>query len=203
MIIVVTSRRACCGDFLRQIAKITAAQPCAIILREKQLSEDEYYSLALSCLEICRKHHTPLVLNTFWRVALELGLTAVQLSLADFLRHKEKLATFSEMGVSVHSVTEAAAAEKAGAAYLIAGHIFPTESKKWLEPRGLDFLQEITSAVRIPVWAIGGVSPENYPAVIASGAAGACVMSAFMKTDHPAALLARFVARPRTLCSLQ
>lgn len=194
MIIAVTGRPACDVDFLPQVAKIAAARPRAIILREKGISEMQYHSLTLSCLKICEEYNTPLIVNTFWRVALELGLNGIQLSMPDFLRYSEELSAFSKKGVSVHSVTEAAAAEKAGATYLIAGHIFPSECKKGLKPRGLSFLKEVCRAVKIPVWAIGGVSPENYLSVISSGAAGACVMSLLMKAAEPAATLASFAS---------
>ena len=53
--------------------------------------------------------------------------------------------------------------------------------KKGLAPRGLDFLHEVCSSVKIPVYAIGGIHEENMESCIQSGAAGVCMMSEYMK----------------------
>jgi thiamine-phosphate pyrophosphorylase len=66
------------------------------------------------------------------------------------------------VGRSVHSLAEARAAWKAGADYVVAGPVFPTPSKAAFgEPLGPGALQAIAAAVHIPVWAIGGITPEN------------------------------------------
>ena len=89
----------------------------------------------------------------------------------------------------------ARAAEKLGCTYITAGHGFATDCKKGLAPRGLDFLQAVCRAVDLPVWAIGGITPENFPSVRAAGARGGCVMSGLMTCADPAALLERFARR--------
>lgn len=84
-------------------------------------------------------------------------------------------------GVSVHSVEDARLAEQCGATYLTAGHVFVTDCKKGLAPRGLDFLHEVCSSVKIPVYAIGGINDKNAASCIREGAAGVCVMSGYMR----------------------
>ena len=96
---------------------------------------------------------------------------------------------FREIGVSVHSAEEAAQAEAAGASYVTAGHVFRTDCKKDLAPRGLSFLEEVCRAVRIPVYAIGGITPENAGDCLAAGAAGICLMSSLMQAVEPVKLL--------------
>ena len=71
-------------------------------------------------------------------------------------------------------------AKDAGATYLTASHIFATDCKKGLAPRGLSFLRETVRAVDIPVYALGGICADNAPACIQAGAAGVCVMSECM-----------------------
>ena len=68
-----------------------------------------------------------------------------------------------------------------GANYVVAGHIFKTDCKKDLEPRGLEFIQELSSALIIPIFAIGGINQENSHLVINSEAFGVCMMSSLMK----------------------
>lgn len=79
---------------------------------------------------------------------------------------------FSTVGASVHSPEEAREAQALGADYVTAGHVFATDCKRGLEPRGLEFLRETVNAVSIPVFAIGGISAENVKAVRKAGAAG-------------------------------
>lgn len=90
---------------------------------------------------------------------------------------------FETVGVSVHSADEAILAEKMGATYVTAGHIFVTDCKKSLEPRGTDFLKKVVSSVNIPVYGIGGISPDNIGKIQSTGAKGGCIMSGFMKCD--------------------
>ena len=72
-------------------------------------------------------------------------------------------------------------AERAGATYVTAGHIYATDCKKGLPGRGLDFLKKVCAAVQIPVYAIGGINEMNADACIEAGADGVCMMSGYMR----------------------
>lgn len=61
------------------------------------------------------------------------------------------------------------------------GHIFATQCKPGLPPRGLALLKEVCTHSPIPVYAIGGITLANLPQVLEAGAAGGCMMSGFMK----------------------
>ena len=100
---------------------------------------------------------------------------------------------FKVIGTSVHSVEDAIKAKQLGTTYMTAGHIFATDCKKGLPPRGLDFLKNVCDTVQIPVYAIGGIniassesddSTLNVPRlkeVMECGAAGGCIMSGMMR----------------------
>lgn len=77
---------------------------------------------------------------------------------------------------------EAIEAQKLGATYISAGHIFATDCKKDLPPRGLEFLKEVCNSVTIPVYAIGGIklSDVQMDEIIKCGAKGGCIMSGMM-----------------------
>ena len=92
-------------------------------------------------------------------------------------------AYFTWLSTSVHSVGEAQEAQALGATVLIAGHIYTTQCKAGLAPRGLGFLQSVCSAVSLPVYAIGGIGFDaaQHAELKANGARGACVMSAYMR----------------------
>ena len=181
-LICITNRKLCSNNFLDQIEMIASAHPKAIVLREKDLSEKEYEQLARQVMQICQKHGTQCILHSFSNVATTLGATAVHmpLPLLQKMTPQEK-SHFQIIGASCHSLEEAKEAQNLGCTYITAGHIFLTDCKKGLPGRGLPFLEEICKTVRIPVYAIGGISSQNMESVRKTGAAGACIMSGFMR----------------------
>lgn len=181
-LICITNRKLCSNNFLDQIEMIASAHPKAIVLREKDLSEKEYEQLARQVMQICQKHGTQCILHSFSNVAIALGAVAVHmpLPLLQKMTPQEK-SHFQIIGASCHSLEEAKEAQDLGCTYITAGHIFLTDCKKGLPGRGLSFLEEICKTVRIPVYAIGGISSQNIESVRKTGAAGACIMSGFMR----------------------
>lgn len=186
-IICVTNRHLCKGDFFERIENIASCGVKAIILREKDLSADEYRKTAEKFVGICRKYNVEAVLHSFVEVAVELGVPAIHLSLDAFKKlDEEKKSIFKKIGVSCHSVADAIEAERLGAAYITFGHVFVTDCKKGLEPRGVDALKNVCDAVKNPVYAIGGINYENIELVFKNGANCACIMSGFMKCPDAA-----------------
>lgn len=184
-IVCVTQSEAVSGDFLTQLEKIAAAGADKIILREKQLSEEDYISLAEKAADICRRYGVPMCVHTYISAAGAVGTDTVHLSFKVFSELDAECRSSYKFGVSVHSAEESVTAEKLGASYVTAGHIFPTDCKKGLAPRGIKYLSEICSSVNIPVYGIGGITPENAHKVIAAGARGVCIMSGLMKAPEP------------------
>ena len=195
-ILCVTSRSLCREDFLTRLERVAAAGPAGVILREKDLPPEDYRALAERALALCRARGVPCILHSFPETAEALGERAIHLPLP-LLRAlpPERRGAFRVLGTSCHSVEDAREAEKLGCTYITAGHVFATDCKKGLAPRGLDFLRAVCRAVDLPVWAIGGITPENFPSVRAAGARGGCVMSGLMTCAGPAALLERFARR--------
>lgn len=178
----VTNRKLCQGDFYERIQQIIRNREAdAILLREKDLSRSEYKKLAEQVLWICQETDVTCILHTFWESALKLQCRNIHLPLdiLETLPAREKI-HFQRIGASVHSVEQARRAEKSGADYVIAGHVFETDCKRGLPGRGLEFIREVTESVHIPVYGIGGICQENAEAVVRAGAAGVCVMSGFM-----------------------
>ena len=172
-ILCVTSRSLCREDFLTRLERVAAAGPAGVILREKDLPPEDYRALAERALALCRARGVPCILHSFPETAEALGERAIHLPLP-LLRAlpPERRGAFRVLGTSCHSVEDAREAEKLGCTYITAGHVFATDCKKGLAPRGLDFLRAVCRAVDLPVWAIGGITPENFPSVRAAGARG-------------------------------
>lgn len=190
-IVCITNRKLCKRDFLKHIEEVAKESPKAVILREKDLAEEEYRVLAKEVLDICRKYDVNCILHSFTGVAKELKCRAVHLPLSALraLSEAEK-AWFTTLGASCHSIEEAKEAEKLGCTYITVGHIFETDCKKGLPGRGIDFLQKVCASVAIPVYAIGGISAENIGDVKNAGASGVCIMSGMMTCDSPKEYLA-------------
>lgn len=197
-LLCVTNRKLCREAFLTRMEKIASAHPAGIILREKDLSEEEYRELAGRVLAICQKHGTLCILHNFAAVSAELEWDSLHLPLPALRRlslSERKL--FRRLGASCHSAEEAAEAERLGCTYITAGHVFDTDCKKGLPGRGLDFLKKVCRNVSIPVYAIGGISGDNIAEVRKSGAAGACVMSGVMECDDVEKYLLAFTFREK------
>ena len=177
--IAVTNRSLCSAGLEEQVEKICRSSLCdALILREKDLGEQDYLALAITIKAVCDEYGVDLICNNMTSVAEKLGCR-LQLSYQNFLKQNGE--RDKHVWVSIHTVEEAVNAEKLGANALIAGHIFMTDCKKGLAPRGLDFLKDICRAVSIPVFAIGGIDDSNSEAVKLAGAQGECRMSWYMR----------------------
>lgn len=186
-LLAITNRHLCNNDFLKQIQDIctlnekdTGIKSVSIVLREKDLSENDYKDLAVKVLKICKKNNTECILHTYYKVAKELNLKKIHLPLHVLKSNMNICKEFNEVGVSIHSVSEAIEAVNLGATYITAGHIFATDCKKDTPPRGLSFLSSVCSSVNVPVYAIGGISSVNAQKAINAGADGICIMSGLM-----------------------
>lgn len=192
-LLCVTNRSLCHEDFLTRIRKIAAAHPAGIILREKDLTEEEYAKLAKQVMGICEEYQVLCILHSFVKTAIELKASAIHLPIP-LLRKmtKKEKECFRVIGASCHSAEDAVEAWKLGCTYITAGHVFDTDCKKGLPGRGLEFLKQVCESVPIPVYAIGGISQENIESVRNAGAKGACVMSGLMQCEDVEATIKLF-----------
>ncbi|MGI5825713.1 MAG: thiamine phosphate synthase [Bacillota bacterium] len=192
-LICVTNRNLCRDSFIQRIEDIAKNRPYAILLREKDLREDEYKLLACEVMSICRKYDVLCILHSFVKAAIDLKAAAVHLPLPILRQMKEAdKKSFSQIGASCHSLDEVLEAERLGCTYVTFGHVFRTDCKKGLLPRGLWLLSEVCGNTCIPVYAIGGISSSNFPLVCSAGARGGCIMSGFMQCENVAEYMEKF-----------
>ena len=180
-IICVTDRKLCRDDFLSRLEEIAKSRVKGVILREKDLTEEEYTALAKEAQKACGEK---LIIHTHENVAKLLGIKKIHMPMTALENMRIDRAYFDEVGASCHSVKEAEKAQRMGCTYITAGHIFATDCKRGLPPRGTGFLKEVCGAVHIPVYAIGGISIDNIQLVKEAGAVGACVMSGGMVCEN-------------------
>ena len=196
---IITNRKLCENENLeRQIEKIFSAykkkiflenfEIVALTLREKDLYKNEYLKLVEKIYPICQKYRIDLILHQNYDLNLDkkYKIEGIHLSYDNFKSlnkniREELIKKYKRKGISIHSIDEAKEVENLGATYVVAGHIFETDCKKDLEPRGLNFIKELSSILTIPIFAIGGINQENSHLAINSGAFGVCMMSSLMK----------------------
>ena len=196
---IITNRKLCENENLeKQIEKIFSAyekkiilknfEIVALTLREKDLDKNEYLNLVEKIYPICKRYRIDLILHQNYDLNLDkkYKIEEIHLSYDNFKSlnkniREELIKKYKKIGVSIHSVDEAKEVENLGATYVVAGHIFETDCKKDLEPRGLNFIKELSSILTIPIFTIGGINEENSNLVLNSGAFGVCMMSSLMK----------------------
>ena len=150
--------------------------------REKNGQGKGMLEKARKLIALCHKYNVPLLVNDRLDIAILSGADGVHLGLDDIpVAEARRLAGEDFLiGATAHNVEEALAAEKAGADYLGCGAVFATHTKKDTVPLGLDGLQAIRQAVRIPIAGIAGITTENYQQVLGTGADGVAVVSGIL-----------------------
>lgn len=184
-IYLITNRKLVSNEeeFLQVIKECSENGVDNIILREKDLGLDDLVKLGNKVKEVIDENKTKLILNSNIEGGIKLKAYGIHLPFQEFIKVDNKLIyDFKEVGVSVHSLEEAIEADKKGASYVLVSHIFNTECKKGLEPKGVDFISKVKKEVSCKVVALGGILPSNVKEVKNTGCEGIAVMSTLMKS---------------------
>ena len=141
---------------------------------------------ARTLIALCRRYNVPLLVNDRLDVALLSGADGVHLGQDDLPVAEARKLTGPDfiIGATAHNVQEALTAQEAGADYLGCGAVFATNTKHDTVPLGLNGLRAIRKAVAIPIVGIAGITPENYPQVLETGADGVAVVSAILGAEN-------------------
>lgn len=178
------------GSFLSRIEELCQTDTKAIVLREKDMNENDYLALATTVNDICLLYNKKLIIHSYPSVAHKLNIDTIHMPINLLKNNPDIVSAFKYVGTSVHSLDDIAYANSINLSYVIAGHIYKTDCKKGLEPRGLDFLKAIVDSANMPVYAIGGITMDKLPDILSTGAAGGCMMSSLMKGERLPALVA-------------
>jgi thiamine-phosphate pyrophosphorylase len=194
---LVTDRTQTRGrELVAVVGECLAAGLPAVQVREKDLGAADLAFLCRRLVAPARAAGAMLVVNDRADVALAIGADAVQRTHAslpvDDLR--ALAAGRLRVGASVHSLEEAVDAELKGADWVTYGPVYDTPSKRaYGAPQGLERLASVARGLRIPVIAIGGITPERVKDVREAGARGVAVISAILAAASPAAATRKFL----------
>ncbi len=147
--------------------------------REKEMDEEEFLREAVQVKALTDRYGVPLIINDNVKVALACGAAGVHVGQEDLETGEARRLLGPEkiIGVTARTVDQAKRAEAAGADYLGCGAVFGTSTKSDAKPMTKECLKEITSAVSIPVVAIGGIHAGNAAQLAGTGIAGVAVVS--------------------------
>lgn len=186
---LVTDRTQTRGrDLLWVLEQALAGGVKAIQLREKDLGGKELFHLAEKTRNLCERYDAALFINDRVDVALGVDAAGVQLGKASLPIETARslLGPHKWIGVSIHSLMEGQQAERAGADFVLFGPVYFTPSKAAFgAPQGLASLAKIVEMLSLPVYAIGGVTPDNTTSVQRVGARGVALIAAIMGAEKP------------------
>lgn len=159
--------------------------------RDKQNSAEQRATIARALNDLCREHGVPLLINDDVGLAAASGSAGVHIGRddPDIAAARAVLGPAALIGVSCYNQLERARqAEAAGADYVAFGRFFPSRTKPQAVPATPDLLRAARIALKIPIVAIGGITPENGGPLIAAGAdALAVIEGVFGQSDVRAA----------------
>ena len=166
--------------FWRLLEQALRAGVPAFQLREKDLCDGDLYAMAVKARALTRRYGRKLFINGRFDIAKAVDADGVHLP-EDSLpigAVREALGPRALIGKSTHSLIAATKAQREGADFITFGPVFATASKKQFGPPvGLDALRRVCAKTKIPVFALGGIKPENAATAFRQGAKGVAMIS--------------------------
>ncbi|MFL4558899.1 thiamine phosphate synthase [Yersinia kristensenii] len=175
-------------DSVLWIERLLAAGVTTIQLRIKDLEDAQVEQDIAAAIELGKRYQARLFINDYWRLAIKHGAYGVHLGQEDL--ESTDLAAIQQaglrLGVSTHDEHELAIAKAVRPSYIAMGHIFPTQTKQMpSSPQGLAVLKQmVDNTPDYPTVAIGGITLERVPAVLATGVGSVAVVSAITQADN-------------------
>jgi thiamine-phosphate pyrophosphorylase len=159
-----------------------------IQLRAKGYASAQIAEIAADLHHITAERGVPLIINDHPEVAHIVAAEGVHLGQDDMpIAEARKVVGPSCMvGKSTHSLDQAIRAFCEGADYIGFGPIFATPTKPDYPPVGLNEIQKVHDAVRIPIFCIGGIKLANLPEVLAAGARRVVIVSGLLQARDTA-----------------
>ncbi len=170
-------------------------------LRAKDLDEAELRREIATAREVCARYGAQLIVNDYWKLAIDLGCDFVHLGQEDLAEADVPAMRRAglKLGISTHDEAELEAALLAGPDYIALGPVYPTILKKmrWA-PQGLERITQWKKRIgNLPLVAIGGLTVERAPGVRQAGADSLAVVTDILLNDNPEARALQWVQATR------
>ncbi|ANI29552.1 thiamine-phosphate pyrophosphorylase [Yersinia entomophaga] len=196
-------------DSLEWIERMLEAGVTTLQLRIKDATDMQVEDDIAAAIALGKRYQARLFINDYWQLAIKYGAYGVHLGQEDLeiadLPAIQRAGL--RLGVSTHDEQELALARELRPSYIALGHIFPTETKHMpSSPQGVAALtRQVAKTSDFPTVAIGGITMERVPQVVASGVGSVAVVSAITRAEnwqHTTAELLRLVEGKETIHAL-
>ncbi|MEI6519376.1 MAG: thiamine phosphate synthase [bacterium] len=183
-------------DIMKFLSHVAESGVKMVQIREKHLPPSELYNLTVQAVELLRPAGVKVLINDRADIALAAGADGIHITSTgmpvDALRRI--MPDNAIIGVSTHTLEEAISAEKGGADFVTYGPIFFTQSKAKLgDPVGIERLKNVSSIVKIPIFALGGININNAADCLSAGAFGLAGIGVFQNSPDLSATVNNFV----------
>ncbi len=187
--------------FTRLAESLVNSEADILQLRDKQLSDPQLLERARRLQAISRGTRTRVVVNDRADICSLAGTAGVHVGQSDLSPKDTRSIVGPEVliGVSTHSIEQARTAVLAGANYLGVGPVFRSKTKHFDETVGTELLRTVAAEVRLPAFAIGGITLENLGDVLAAGFTRVAVGSAVVDSGDPERAAREFLSRLRAI----
>lgn len=167
-----------------------------IQLRDKRLDDRRLLRRARRLGELTRESNTIWIMNDRPDLAVLARADGVHVGQEELSVKDARTIVGPEalVGVSTHSIEQARAAVLDGTNYIGVGPTFPSSTKSFDRFPGVELLSAVAAEIRLPTFAIGGITRENLADVLDAGASRIAVGSAITESTDPADAAERLLA---------
>jgi thiamine-phosphate pyrophosphorylase len=182
---VLLTASLCRGDWFQTARDAIAGGADCLQLREKSLSDAELVDRARRLSDLCHEHGVVFIVNDRADIALASNADGLHLGQDDLPVRNARavLGPTPLIGISTHTLEQARAAVAASPDYVAVGPMFASSTKPQEHIPGPALLRQVRGLTALPVVAIGGITPENVPNVLAAGGRCVCVCAAVIGQD--------------------
>ncbi len=173
------------GDWELRVKTMVEAGVDLVQLRDKDRTDQEIVAVGRKIAELTRGSNTVFIMNDRADLANAARADGVHLGQDDLkVGDARRLVGPSKViGVSTHSLAQAKQAVSDGADYIGVGPVFPSTTKHFEKHVGLELVKEVAAEIKLPMFAIGGITLGNLPSVLDSGARRVAVSGAINQAD--------------------
>jgi thiamine-phosphate pyrophosphorylase len=183
---VIADKKMCRGkDLVEIVGQAIRGGAQMIQYRDKESEDSVFLELALQLQGVCRNGDVPFIVNDRVDAARQINADGVHVGDEDLsvTEAREALGPDRIIGKTARTVQQATTAEREGADYIGLGPVFPTDSKQIDGPISLHVVRRASQALRIPIFAIGGINLGNLDQLLEAGGRRIAVISAVVSAD--------------------
>ncbi len=184
-------------SFRARIESLVSAGVDVLQLRDKRLTDRPLLARAHILRQLTRGTATRFIMNDRADLAVLSSADGVHVGQDELTVAEARRIVGPRMliGVSTHSLDQARSAVLAGADYIGVGPTFPSSTKSFERFPGVELLRTVAAEIRLPAFAIGGITIDNLPQVLATGVTRVAVAGAIVAADQPAQVARLFRER--------